>query len=41
VKNPQANWPMAMIPLAGTGTRLGRYLKEMWSQGRPKRVAFD
>lgn len=29
VKMPQANWPMAMTPFAGTGTRFGRNLKEM------------
>src|SRR5262249_60552564 len=41
VTMPEANWPMAMTPLAGTGTRFGRYLKEMWSKGRPRTVALD
>lgn len=26
---------------AGTGTRLGRYLKETWSKGRPRNVVWD
>src|SRR5664279_1377360 len=30
-----------MTPLAGTGTRLGRYLKEMWSTGSPWKVVWD
>src|ERR1035441_10769897 len=30
-----------MTPLAGTGTRLGRYLKEMCSTGSPRNVVWD
>src|SRR5215475_4777523 len=41
VMSPQANWPIAIIPFAGTGTRFGRYLKEMCTRGRPRIVALD
>src|SRR5207248_7818298 len=41
VTTPQANCPIAMIPFATTGRRFGRYLNEMWIQGRPKTVASD
>src|SRR5512133_1654199 len=38
---PQPNWPMETIPLATTGRRLGRYLKEMCSSGSPQRRIGD
>jgi hypothetical protein len=41
VTKPQANWPIAMMPLAGTGTRLGLYLKEMCTIGSPRNVVSD
>src|SRR5215831_4718520 len=41
VMMPLANWPMATTPLAGTGSRFGRYLKEMCSNGRPRIFALD
>ena len=41
VKPPQATWPMAIAPLATTGTRLGRYLKETWTSGHPNKVVSD
>ncbi len=36
-----ADCPMAITPFATTGTRLGRYLKEMCTRGRPSRAALD
>src|ERR1035437_10793094 len=41
VTNPQANWPIAITPRAGTGTRFGLYLKEMCSTGSPRNVVSD
>jgi hypothetical protein len=41
VSPPQANCPMAIIPFAGTGTRLGRNLKHTCRMGNPKSVAWD
>src|SRR6266511_4383352 len=40
-KPPQANWPMAMMPFAGTGMRFGRYLNDTCSSGQPKNASFD
>src|SRR6266508_2377888 len=40
-KPPQANWPMAMMPFAGTGMRFGRYLNDICSSGQPKNTSFD
>jgi hypothetical protein len=37
---PQANWPTAMMPLATTGLRFARYLKDTWISGNPKRLAL-
>lgn len=41
VSTPQANCPMAITPFAGTGTRLGRYLKDTCRMGSPRSVACD
>src|SRR6185295_1144062 len=38
---PHANCPMAMTPRATTGLRLGRYLNETWTSGKPATVSFD
>src|SRR5882724_3185018 len=41
VTTPQANCPTAITPFAGTGIRLGRYLKDTCRMGRPRSVARD
>src|SRR5437667_4824289 len=38
---PQPNWPMAMMPHATTGLRLGRNLKEICKRGSPATASLD
>jgi hypothetical protein len=38
---PQANWPIAMTPLAMTGNRFERYLNETWTSGSPIKFFCD
>ena len=38
---PAPNWPIGMTPIAGIGVRLGLYLKETCSNGKPIILVLD